>query len=311
MAKIKKYLSLIVSIVVIAVIVLNFDKITTRIQDYLYTIKNDRNIIIQPDNEYKRNYKYLYVQNNEDFIPHSYNDLVNIVYSVLNNGWTEFTFYCPSDYEDCLDDIKKLSNDNEQLSTINNFVNPYNSYSTIKTIYDDTGVITFEVNHLYNQEEIKKTNNTIDEMIEKNINNNMTDKQKIKAIHDYIIDNTIYDVVRAEKKESQYDSARITGVLYEHYGTCSGYSDLMAIVLDKLNIPNYKITTDNHVWNAVYIDGTWKHLDVTWDDPVLTSGKQTLEYTFFLVNTNTLLEKDKKDQHKFNPNIYLEFKKEA
>ncbi len=311
MTKIKKYLLPIISIVVLVVIFMNLGRIKERFDDYITNIKNDQKLVIKPKNEYTKDFNYMFVKENNTFKPESYQDLLDIIYSILNNGWTEFTFYCPTTYKECIKDIQKISNDNELLSTINNFVSPYNSYSTIKTIYDDTGEITFEVKHLYTEEEINKTNKTIDEMINKTIKSNMSDADKIKAIHDYIINNTTYDVERAEKKKSQYDSARMTGLLYEHFGTCSGYSDTMAIVLDKLEIPNYKISTDNHVWNAVFLDGKWQHLDVTWDDPVLSTGKQTLEYNFFLVNTNKLLENDKKDQHKFDENIYQEFKKEA
>ncbi len=306
MSKIKKYLSFIISIVVVIIIALNFDKITTRLSEYVQNLTQDRTVKIEKGNEYTRNYSYLYLKNSEDYIPYSYEDLINIVYGILNQGWNEFTFYCPQEYTECLEDISKLSNDEEQLSHINNFVNPFNSYSSIKTIYDDSGEITIIVNHLYNEEEIRKANTEIDEIIEKTTNDSMSDKQKILAIHDYIINRTKYDVKRADTGNSEYDSARIQGLLYEHYAICSGYTDTMAIILDKLHIPNYKISSKSHIWNAVYIDGEWKHLDLTWDDPVNSSGKDTLEHNFFLIDSKTLKENDKKDQHLFKEEIYQE-----
>ncbi len=311
MTKIKKIISFVTSIAVILFILINYNKIQSKFSEYINNLKEDRTVKILPGNEYTRNYEYKYLSNSKDYVPYSNEDLINIVYGVLNQGWDEFTFYCPRKYEDCIEDVRKLSNNDEYLSHINNYVNPYNSYSSLKTIYDDTGMVTLEVNHLYTKEEIEKDNKVIDEIIKNNIKEGMTDTEKIRVIHDYIINNTKYDTKRAEKKDSPYDSARIQGLLFEHFATCSGYSDTMAVILDKLNIPNYKVSSDNHVWNAVYIDGKWKHLDLTWDDPVNSTGPDTLEYNYFLIDTDKLLDIDKKDQHVFNQDVYLEFKKEA
>ena len=61
----------------------------------------------------------------------------------------------------------------------------------------------------------------------------------------------------------------------------------MAIFLNSLGVKNYKIATENHIWNAVYIDNNWYHLDLTWDDPVTKdSAVDTLSHKFFMINTN-------------------------
>ena len=31
------------------------------------------------------------------------------IYSTLNNGWETFTFYCPDEYTECLNDVDKIS----------------------------------------------------------------------------------------------------------------------------------------------------------------------------------------------------------
>ncbi len=79
----------------------------------------------------------------------------------------------------------------------------------------------------------------------------------------------------------------------------------MAIYLDKLNIPNLRISTNEHVWNLVYLNDKWLNLDVTWDDPVTSNGTDMLMYDYYLIDTNTLLSKDT-TQHNFNKEIYLE-----
>ena len=79
----------------------------------------------------------------------------------------------------------------------------------------------------------------------------------------------------------------------------------MAIFLNYYNIPNYKVVSENHVWNAVYINNAWYHLDLTWDDPILSNGENVLEHSYFLITTEKLKSLDT-TQHNFNENIFTE-----
>ena len=136
----------------------------------------------------------------------------------------------------------------------------------------------------------------------------MTDREKVKTIHDYIINSTEYDKVRNETGNSIYSSNTAYGALIQHMAICSGYTDAMELFLNEFNIKNYKIASDTHVWNALYLDGQWYHLDLTWDDPVSDRGP-ILDDKYFLINNTQLLEADGEGiaTHKFNKTIYLEF----
>ena len=305
MIKFKKILFILVPIILLVAIFLNIDKIK---QEFKNIFNYRSELVILPDNQFTKKYDYLFVQRNNTYIPNNYQDLLNIFYSVLNNGWEEFTFYCSTDYDNCLGDLDKISHDQVLLADINNYVSPFNSYSSIRTLYDDTGEITIIVNHLYNSEEVSKLYADIKKIVDVRTTSAMSDEEKIQVLHDYIIENTKYDSVKANDGDSNYDSARINGLLYQHYALCSAYTDTMAVMLDYLNIPNYKVSTDNHVWNAVYINGKWLHLDLTWDDPVTSSGKDLLNNEYFLIDTDELLSlKDSYKQHTFNKKRYLEF----
>ncbi len=156
----------------------------------------------------------------------------------------------------------------------------------------------------------RRVSGDIDILIDTYIDDSMTLREKIKVLHDAIINNTKYDEARADTNESQYDSSRIQGVLYDHYAICSGYTDIMAVILSKLDVPNYKIASEEHVWNAVYIDNNWYHLDLTWDDPISTSGRDILLHDYFLISDNDLTKLDMKAtkrEHIYNRDIYLEF----
>ena len=74
--------------------------------------------------------------------------------------------------------------------------------------------------------------------------------------------------------------------------------------MDKLGVPNFNISTEDHVWNVIYFDGKWRHIDVTWDDDEVNKNNN---YNFYMINTDELLEKDK-ESHNFNQDLYLELK---
>lgn len=80
----------------------------------------------------------------------------------------------------------------------------------------------------------------------------------------------------------------------------------MAIFLNRWNVPNFKVASNTHIWNAVYINNKWLHLDLTWDDPVsINSDKNNLIHKFYLIDTETL-ESYNIDDHEFDKIIYQE-----
>lgn len=308
----KKIITAIISVALIFLLVINFEKITNFCASFL---EDKKEVIIFPGNEYTKDKDYIFVKRSDDYIPYSYQDLVDIIYSALNNSWETFTFYCPNEYTDCLNDIKRITLDDTLLSHLNNFVHPYNSFSNIKTSYDETGEITLEITRLYSDEHINAINQKVSEITNSIITKEMTLEDKLLAIHDYIINHTKYDKTRNDNGESQYSSNTAYGTLLEGYAICGGYADAMAIFLYNLGIDNYKIASEKHVWNAVYIDGKWSHLDLTWDDPLSSDGKDNLFHTYFLVTDDELFSIDEGSEdiinHTYNKAIYLEFKKNS
>jgi len=313
----KKYIIPIICYLVIVLILLNVKDITNFLSR---TISNNNILTIEKGNEYTKDYDFLYIKNSKDYIPYSYNDLLDIIYSVINQGWKEFTFYCPSEYTDCIKDIGTLSKDDFSLTHINSFVHPYNSFDTIQTSITESGEITVNVMYLYEKNEINTINNYVDKLIDELYKESDDDYENLKRIHDYIINNTKYDIERNNTEESKYKSYNAYGPVVDGYATCNGYADLMAIILSKLGYENYKIATtsdeisyesNGHVWNALRLDNEWVHLDLTWDDPVSSDGKDYLYHKYFLVNTEEMNKADsgnvKIEEHNFNKSIYQEF----
>lgn len=259
-------------------------------------------------NEYSKKKNYEYVQTTSDLTVKKKDEIKNVFYTILDSGINSFSFYCDNDYKNCNNDIKQFFNDKDVLSNINNFVHPYNSFKNIRISVTNYGKITLDISHIYNQDEITVINDQIDKFIKENINDEMNNNDKIKIFHDYIVNNTKFDT-EIENSTDRLNSSSYTayGLLINHLAICGGYTDTMAIYLNKLNIPNYRISTTEHVWNLVNLDNSWLNLDVTWDDPVTSDGSDMLMYDYYLISTNDMLNKDT-TQHNFNQDIYIEAK---
>lgn len=268
---------------------------------YDYLISSNLNYF--KTNKYYKNDITDYVDITNNYYPKNKQELLNVYYTILNNGWKDFSFYCDSSYTDCLSDIEELANDNKEFTNINQLVSPFNSFKSIVSSYDN-GRIDVSVEKKYSDEEIDKINKEIDKIIVGlDINNQRTLKDKIRLFHDYLANINKYDTVRANTNESKYNSDSAIGALFEGYAICTGYTDAMSIFLDKLNVENYKIASEKHIWNAVNIDNEWLNIDLTWDDPVTSTGEDMITYDYFLVTTYDMLLKND-GEHNYDLNVY-------
>lgn len=313
----KKIIRRIIALLIIVVTLINVDSISDSLSKKISN-KDEREIINL--NKYAKDGNFLYVKKTFSTTPYSFQDLINLYYSIIDAGYETFTFYCPKEYSNCISDTSKISDDALILTHINNYVHPFNNFTNIHTSITKSGEVTLEIGYLYTKDEIHDIDKGVDELINKLIKDNMSDYDKVKTIHDYIINNTKYDVTRNLTGDSKYSSYNAYGPLFEGYATCNGYTDLMAIFLEKLDIPNYKIATTadeisysatGHIWNALKIDGEWLHLDLTWDDPVSNDGNDYLFHTYFLKTTKEIKKADsgetELEEHNFNSLYYLEF----
>lgn len=289
-------------LIFIGVFLMKKDDINTIINKYF---KLNNIVTLGDKNEYYRDYDFDFVQNTNNFRPNNYQDLLNIYYTVLNAGKSNFTFYCPNNYDNCLSDVKKLANDQDTLSDINNYVHPFNGFDHIESEYDSLGRVTINIIRSYDDNDIKMITSKIDELLPQLVSNTNSLENNIKNVHDYIVNNSKYDSNRSDNGVTSYKSDTAYGPLFEGYALCGGYTDLMELFLERMNIKSFKVSSENHIWNAVYFNNNWKHLDLTWDDPVASDGKEYLEYNYFLIDTDQLLTLEQ-TEHNFNLEHYKE-----
>ena len=207
-------------------------------------------VALTESNDYTRDYSFSYVALTNNFSPETEEEVRNLYYTVLNSGVESFTFYCKKDTS-CLDNVKALADDQKTLSTINNFVHPFNSFKRITTNYDEAKKVTINIEHNYNDNVKTLVLNKVREIESMIWTDTMSLEDKIKASHDYIINHSRYDKDRSDNGVINYQSDIAYGPLLQGYSLCGGYTDAMELFLEDLKVKSYKISNDKHVWNGV------------------------------------------------------------
>ena len=293
MKKIKNILYTILLMLIVYFVYINLDDITKDLKALIVS-KND--LVIKEPNSYKVDYTFENFNYKISYVPYNKEELIDIYFNVLNNGYNEFTFYCPKEYKSCTKDVESIGNDSKLMSNINNYVHPYNSFKTIKTKVSSNNEITLEIQKKYSEEKINKINELVNNVISKLDLNNIDDLTKIERIHNYILNHTVYD-----KNTKNFDINSAYGSLIEGHAVCSGYADAFSIFMNIYKIPNIRVSSENHLWNLVYINGKWLHIDLTWDD----SENNKYDNNYFLITKEKLFSLDTKE-HNFDESFFIE-----
>ena len=103
---------------------------------------------------------------------------------------------------------------------------------------------------------------------------NGSDFEKVLYLHDYFVKNYSYDY--------DYEIRDAYTFFQEKEGVCQAYMLAFIATADALGIRSVPVTSNamNHAWNLVEVDGTWYHMDITWDDT--GSYASMTSYAYFL-----------------------------
>lgn len=118
------------------------------------------------------------------------------------------------------------------------------------------------------------------QILKKIIKEDMSDYEKEKAIHDFLIKKSQYGFLKGEQEVESYHA---TGILLEGVGVCNAYTEAMQLLLSLAGVESkivIGVADNDHSWNLVKLDGKWYHLDTTWDDPVPDEKGRVL-YNYF------------------------------
>ncbi len=200
---------------------------------------------------------------------------------------------------DCIKNIKSLKEllaDNCQMVLTEELLE-YLKSNKIKTDFTERDLqIKNDVIGVYNSLELE----------------NLTEKEKIKVITQYVLDNMEYDFDSASKKTGEgIVSSRTYNDNAYYYalkgkGCCRNYSALTTALMLMAGIEVYECKSDNHIWNLVKSENEYYWIDTTWID-VLNDG--TVEGSKDYMTQSTLFS----EEHpcvSFPVGYYIEMNKE-
>lgn len=182
-------------------------------------------------------------------------------------------------------DYATTSTDGDYLANI------YSGYQVATSYYSDEASLVYQFKYNETKKQTDAVNRKVKLILKKMNLSEKSTGQKVKLIHDFIVNNTIYDITLTDY--SAYNA------LIEKSSVCQGYALLTYKMLTEAGIETRIITGfgngEPHAWNIVKVEDVWYNLDCTWDDPISNTGKQVLIYDYYLKN-----EEDFKN-HKRDP----------
>ena len=136
-----------------------------------------------------------------------------------------------------------------------------------------------------------------DYIVSQIIRDNMSELEKVSAIHDFIALNCAYDYDNYRAGTIPDSSYRSWGVFFQSKAVCQGYCSAFNMLCRAAGISAHsvagkcklsEISDAAHCWSVVNIDGVNYFYDVTFDDPV-PDVPNRISHQFFQMNLNTLL----------------------
>lgn len=208
------------------------------------------------------------------------------IYQVIKNGLESLaeSFDVPRiDGTELSDIFYKLRLDCPEIFYASNF-----QYS----FYPDSTLVKMKPVYLFEKNKIREHQIAMNARVEKlaRIAKDKNDWEKEQYIHDFICENVTYD-----KLKKQY-SHEIIGPLGQGVGVCEGIAKSVKILCDKLAMPCIVVVSENnpqkqikyrHAWNVVRINGTWYHLDATFDNSL---GKKEVRYDYFNLDDKSIFK---------------------
>lgn len=129
------------------------------------------------------------------------------------------------------------------------------------------------------------------------IDPNMTATEKVVQVHNYLALTCAYDYENYQADTIPRSSYTAYGALVSRRAVCQGYSLAFELLMQQLGIPCAIVESDpmNHAWNAVQLDGTWYHVDVTWDD---SAPDRPGRYSVDMLLTSDMKAGNNQNQHR-------------
>ena len=145
---------------------------------------------------------------------------------------------------------------------------------------------------------LKKTmKQRVNQIVKSVVKKGMSNYQKVKAVHNWLIKNVKYDYYRFLSGRVPKISHTARGALLKKLAVCDGYAHAFDMVMKKLKIKSKFVVGfangGGHAWNMVKLGGKWYHIDTTFDDPIIDkSNKNTTPFYTYFLKSSSVMQKD-------------------
>ena len=103
---------------------------------------------------------------------------------------------------------------------------------------------------------------SIKKAVSEAVTDDMSDMEKVKALHDKLCSMTAYDHGNTEDPKNHVD----VSVFLNDSTVCEGYARAMNLMLHEAGIESCYVDTASHAWVIVKLGDHYFHVDPTWDD---------------------------------------------
>ncbi len=189
--------------------------------------------------------------------PSPYPDgLLDTLYGGLNAGEAEIGLAQYALDADLLRDaMQEIVNGSPELFFVSSKYTYSHLYGT---------VVSLKPRYLFEGEELENAKREYEEMLNGILllaDPSASPLEKVLFVNDYLCLNFSYD-----EETGWFDAYHF---LKDGKGVCQSYTLTASALLQRLGIETTyaQSASMNHIWNLVCLDGTWYHLDITWNDP--------------------------------------------
>ncbi|MCI9597276.1 MAG: leucine-rich repeat protein [Firmicutes bacterium] len=187
---------------------------------------------------------------------------------------------------------------------VTDFLNTHPSYFYVKNSFsysyagDNVYNLTFTLTDTpANVSKMLAAYDTEVNAIVKSMDTNWSALEKALYANDYLAVHCAYD--SGLTKHSAYDA------FVNKTAVCQGYALAFLELMDQANVNCELVTSQslNHAWNLVNVNGSWYHVDTTWNDP-LTDRLGRARHKYLLKSTNSFKSETGDPSHAADDYVY-------
>lgn len=167
------------------------------------------------------------------------------------------------------------------------------SYRSVINLTADEIIVTLRPSYKNTQDELEEVEKIIDDVLMKIIRPSMSEREKARAIYDYVIDTLHYknhSKIEGSDKSAVIRERNVLAALNGEGVVCEGYAILMHLMLEKAGIDtNFVVgyageNMGGHIWNQVTINNRDYYIDATWGD----SNCRQIQDKYFFISASAL-----------------------